>query len=132
MGKTDTAIFRDREDKSVCYQDDQCAAMQGEYSDGAVVFRLPELVAGLVVICLCCGKEAAVPAFEYPYFEVRLDGKELLRDDWDLWPNRKCIRVKKDLERDDISPKGPSYLSVKTLPPLEGKGNIKISHVISL
>ena len=132
VGKTDTAIFRDREDKSVCYQDDQCAAMQGEYSDGAVVFRLPELVAGLVVICLCCGKEAAVPAFEYPYFEVQLDGEELLRDDWDMWPNRKCIRVKKDLKSDDISPKGPSYLSVKTLPPLEGKGNIKISHVISL
>ena len=131
VGKIDTAIFRDREDRSVCPHVDHCAAMNGEYPDGAVVFRLPGLVAGLVVICLCCGKEAAVPAFDYPYFEVRLDGSELPRDDWDLWPNRKCIRVKKDLTSGGVS-EGTSYLSVKTLPQLEGKGDIKISHIISL
>ncbi|EJK70681.1 hypothetical protein THAOC_07940, partial [Thalassiosira oceanica] len=69
VGKADAAVFRGRDDRSACPHDDMCAAMMGGYEDGAVVFRLPELVAGLVVICLCCGKEAAAPAYEYPYLE---------------------------------------------------------------
>lgn len=54
VGKQDMAIFRDRDDKEICRHSDACGGISAQKAeDGMVVFRLPKMEVGLVVICAC-------------------------------------------------------------------------------
>ena len=57
VAKADIAFFKDREDKEICRHLDACGGISAQKAeDGMVVFRLPKMEVGLVVICGCCGK----------------------------------------------------------------------------
>ena len=125
----DVAYFQDREDKEICRHLDACGGISAENVDsGMVVFRLPKMEVGLVIIC---GFE--VKSFinntdiEISYNTVPLDWTE-----WDSFPNDKCIRVLKRFPtsgRESETPTGHAYLAVKVLNDMGKK--VTISHVIT-
>jgi len=135
VGKQDTAIFSKREDREICRHLDACGGISAQKaSDGMVVFRLPKMEVGLVVICGCCGKKVGEELFvnneniEISYNTVPIDRKE-----WDLWPNQKCVRVLKRFPtsgRMSETPTGHAYLGVKVLNDMDKM--VRISHVITL
>ncbi|KAL7527827.1 hypothetical protein ACHAXR_002152, partial [Thalassiosira sp. AJA248-18] len=98
VGKQDTALFRNRDDKEICRHLDACGGISAQKADeGMVVFRLPKMEVGLVVICGCCGKGVGESMFlnnqdiEISYNTVPMND----RTQWDLWPNPKCVRLLK-------------------------------------
>lgn len=134
VGKQDTAIFKQRDDKEMCRHLDACGGISAQKADdGMVVFRLPKMEVGLVVICGCCGKKVGEDYFinneniEISYNTVPVDKKDL-----DVWPNEKCVRVMKRFPtsgRQSETPTGHHYLGVKILNDYK---QIKISHVLTL
>jgi len=135
VGKQDTAIFQDRDDKEICRHLDQCGGISATSpDDGMVVFRLPKMEVGLVAICGCCGKDVGKDMFlENPFLEIKYNGAVLNRADWDIFPNAKCVRLLKKFPTEGtaaMTPTGHAYLSVKALDGL--KGPVRISHVITL
>ena len=135
VGKQDTAIFQDREDKEICKHLDQCAGISATSSEnGMVVFRLPKMEVGLVVICMCCGKDVAEEQIlSNPFIEIKYNNAVLDRTQWDKWPNNKCVRLLDKFPTQGqaaMTPTGHAYLSINTLDGLSKP--VKISHVITL
>jgi hypothetical protein len=59
VGKQDTSLFKKRDDAEMCRHLDACGCggiSASKAEDGMVVFRLPKMEVGLVVVCGCCGK----------------------------------------------------------------------------
>jgi len=114
---------------------DACGGISAEKADdGMVVFRLPKMEVGLVVICACCGKKVGESMLmnnediEISYNTVPLD-----RSTWDIWPDNKCVRVLKRFPtsgRESETPTGHAYLAIKVLNDM--RGPVRISHVITL
>mmetsp|Transcript_19651 Transcript_19651/g.42702 ORF Transcript_19651/g.42702 Transcript_19651/m.42702 type:complete len:259 (-) Transcript_19651:155-931(-) len=135
VGKEDMAVFKDREDREICRHLDACGGISAQKADdGMVVFRLPKMEVGLVVICGCCGKAVGETQFvnnaniEISYNTVPLD-----RKDWDIWPNGKCVRVLRRFPtsgRQSETPTGHAYLGIKVLKDMGQP--VRISHVITL
>ena len=135
VGKQDTAIFQKREDSEICRHLDACGGISAKKAtDGMVVFRLPKMEVGLVVLCGCCGKKAGEELImnndkiEISYNTVPVD-----RKDWDIWPNGKCVRIMKRFPtagRMSETPTGHHYLGVKVLGDMDK--TVRISHVITL
>ncbi len=135
VGKQDIAVFSEREDIEMCRHLDACGGISGKTKDdGMVVFRLPKMEVGLVVICGCCGKKVAEEFFvnnqniEIRYNTVLLDPKT-----FDIWPNAKCVRLLKKFPtqgRESETPTGHAYLSLKVIEDM--KNPVRISHVITI
>ncbi|KAL9187877.1 hypothetical protein ACHAXT_006255 [Thalassiosira profunda] len=135
VGKQDQAVFKDRDDKEICRHLDKCGGISAESGDnGMVVFRLPKMEVGLVVLCGCCGKSAGEDLImKNDQIEIYYNTVLLDRAEWDLWPDGKCVRVLKRFPtsgRMAETPTGHAYLAVKALPGL--KKTTRISHVITL
>lgn len=137
VGKQDTAVFQNRDEKEqeICRHLDQCGGISATSPDnGSVVFRLPKMEVGLVVICGCCGKEVAEEMImQNNYIEIAYNGAVLDRTTWDVWPNGKCVRLLKKFPTSGaaaMTPTGHAYLSIKALEGMWKK--IAISHVITL
>ena len=136
VGKQDTALFRNRDDKEICRHPDACGGISAQKADeGMVVFRLPKMEVGLVVICGCCGKGVGESMFlnnsdiEISYNTVPMND----RTQWDLWPNPKCVRLLKRFPtsgRESETPTGHAYLGIKVLKDMGQQ--VRISHVITL
>jgi hypothetical protein len=102
--------------------------------DGMVVFRLPKMEVGLVVICGCCGKKAGESLFiNNENIEISYNTVPINRSEWEIWPNAKCVRVLKRFPtsgRESETPTGHHYLAVKVLNDMGV--TVRISHVITL
>lgn len=135
VDKADIAVFKDRDDKGICQHLDFCGGISAQIADdGMVVFRLPKMEVGLVVICGCCGKSVGESMFlnnqdiEISYNTVSMNSSE-----WEIWPNAKCVRILKRFPtsgRASENPTGHAYLAVKVLRDMAQP--IRISHVITL
>ena len=135
VDKADIAVFKDRDDKGICQHLDFCGGISAQNADdGTVVFRLPKMEVGLVVICGCCGKNVGENMFlnnqdiEISYNTVSMNSSE-----WEIWPNPKCVRILKRFPtsgRASENPTGHAYLAVKVLRDMAQP--IRISHVITL
>lgn len=99
-----------------------------------VVFRLPKMEVGLVVVCACCGKQAGEELLmnnldiDILYNTVPIDRKE-----WDFSPNDKCVRILKRFPtsgRVSETPTGHAYLGVKVLKDMAKV--VRLSHIITL
>jgi len=135
VGKQDTAIFQDRDDKEICRHLDQCGGISATSPDnGMVVFRLPKMEVGLVAICGCCGKDIGEEMFlQNQHIEIKYNGVVLNRTKWDIFPTGKCVRLLEKFPTEGaatMTPTGHAYLSIKAL---EGLWKpVRISHVITL
>ncbi|KAL9185298.1 hypothetical protein ACHAXT_003075 [Thalassiosira profunda] len=129
VGRQDEAVFQDRDDKEICRHLDNCAGMSAtSAANGRVVFRLPKMEVGLVVICGCCGKDVAEEMFiQNERLEIRYNDVLLNRSSWDVFPNPKCARLVK--EGGHVGPTGHAYLSVLAR---NLSKPVRISHLITL
>lgn len=135
VGKQDTSVFKPRDDQEMCRHLDACGGISAQKADdGMVVFRLPKMEVGLVVICGCCGKKVGEEYFmnnaniEISYNTVVLDPAT-----FEVWPTGKCVRLLKRFPthgRESETPTGHAYLAIKILNDL--KQPIRISHVITV
>ncbi len=135
VGKEDQVIFQDRDDKEICRHLDACGGISATSSDnGMVVFRLPKMEVGLVVICGCCGKDIATEMFiNNTNIEVMYNGAVLDPSTWDVFPTNKCVRLLKRFPTEGaaaMNPTGHAYLSIKALGDQEKP--VRVSHVITL
>ena len=133
VGKQDQAVFQNREDKEICRHLDACGGISAQkVDDGMVVFRLPKMEVGLVVICGCCGKNVGNDLFlNNPLIEISFNTVPIDRSEWDIFPNAKCVRVLKGWTgRESETPTGHHYLGVRLLS--DNPTPVMISHVITL
>jgi len=133
--REDQAVFQNRDDKEICKHLDACGGISATSNEnGMVVFRLPKMEVGLVVACGCCGKEVAQEMFlDNDNIEVRYNGAILNKSTWDLYPNKKCVRLLKRFPTEGDAaktPTGHAYLSIKALDGLSKP--VRISHLITL
>lgn len=134
VGKQDTAVFRNREDKEICRHLDACGGISAQNAEeGMVVFRLPKMEVGLVVICACCGKKVGEEFMNNNLIEVSFNTVPIDRSQWDLFPHDKCVRVMKRFPtsgRESETPTGHHYLGIRIL--ANNPKPVRISHVITL
>jgi hypothetical protein len=134
VGKQDSKVFREREDKEMCRHLDACGALSAsKVEDGMVVFRLPKMEVGLVVICGCCGKNVGQNMFiNNDNLEISFNTVPLNKTTFDVWPTEKCVRLLKKFPtsgRESETPTGHHYLAVKML---NDGAKVMISHVITV
>lgn len=135
VGKQDTAIFKTREDQEMCRHLDACGGITAKTANhGSVVFRLPKMEVGLLVICGCCGKKVGEEMLlNNPKLEFKYNGELLDKKEFDVWPHAKCIRLLKRFPTQGAmaeTPTGHAYLSIKVLEDMAKE--VKISHIITL
>jgi hypothetical protein len=134
VGKQDTKVFKDRDDKEICRHADACGGISAsKVEDGMVVFRLPKMEVGLVVICGCCGKDVGQTMFmDNEDLEISFNTVPLNNTSFDVWPNKKCVRLLKKFPtsgRESETPTGHHYLAVKVL---KDQAPVRISHVFTV
>uniref|UniRef100_A0A7S0GNB3 Uncharacterized protein n=1 Tax=Proboscia inermis TaxID=420281 RepID=A0A7S0GNB3_9STRA len=85
---------------------------------------------GVIAVCVCCGKDVAeLMVLENEFLQVELNGLILNHTSWDIWPEKKCVRLVSQ-HGNIVGDSGHSYLSLSLL---EGNTqNVKISHVITI
>ena len=140
VDQDDIAFFQHRDDKEVCRHLDACGGITAQKADqGMVVFRLPKMSLGLVIIC---GNEAgwegegggALGMFiNNTNIEISFNTVPLDKSEMDVFPHTKCARVLKRFPtsgRESQTPTGHHYLAVKVLADMERR--VLISHVITL
>lgn len=133
VGKQDEAVFRSRGDKGICAHPNRCGGIASTDKAGdTVVFRLPNMEVGLVVVCACCGKQVGTSMFmENPDVEISIDGTAVPKAEWELWPNNKCVRVRKRFPTSRSEKRADqAFLAVKVTNDM--RGQLKISHVLTL
>ncbi|KAL3822034.1 hypothetical protein ACHAXA_007827 [Cyclostephanos tholiformis] len=133
----DVAFFQNRDDKEICRHLDTCGGITAQtVNDGMVVFRLPKMSLGLVIIC---GKQdgwengAQGMFINNTNIEISFNTVPLDQNKMDVFPNGKCVRVLKRFPtsgRESQTPTGHHYLAVKVLNDMERR--VLISHVITL
>ena len=135
VGKQDIALFKNRDDREICRHLDACGGISGQKAnEGMVVFRLPKMEVGLVVICGCCGKNVGESMFlNNPDIEIRYNTVVIEPKMWDIYPSPKCVRLLKRFPtqgRESETPTGHAYLSIKILKDMTTP--VRISHVITV
>ena len=133
VSKQDQVFFENRDDKEICRHLDACGGISATSKDsGSVVFRLPKQEVGLVVICGCCGKEVGTDMIlNNTNIEISYNGQVLDRNGWDLYPNKKCVRLMKQFDANSATATtSHNYLKVKALENLSD--TVRISHMITL
>ena len=134
VGKVDTAIFKNKNDPEwfeKCTHLDACGGIRTN-GKGTIVYDLPveQMTAGLVVICVCCGKKIAESmVLNNDNLVFKLNDRILEKSSMDLYPADKCVRLLKGFEEDGYEKEEKMLLSVEVL---GGDTEVKISHVIVL
>lgn len=136
VGKVDTKIFKEKDDPEwyeKCKHLDACGGITtGGKGTGMIVYDLPveHMTAGLVVICVCCGKKIAESmVLNNDNILFKLNDRVLDKTGMDLYPVEKCVRLQKGFEEDGYEKEEKMLLSVEIL---GGETEVKISHVIVL
>jgi hypothetical protein len=131
-------FFQDRDDKEICRHLDACGGIHAQtVDDGMVVFRLPKMEVGLVVICgHSDGYEAPEGMSLFinnTNLEISFNTVPLDHSTMDVFPNSKCARLLKRFPtsgRESQTPTGHHYLAIKILNDMERP--VSISHIITL
>eukprot|EP00984_Skeletonema_dohrnii_P031608 scaffold24319_cov139-Skeletonema_dohrnii-CCMP3373.AAC.1 len=136
VGKQDTSLFKKRDDAEMCRHLDACGGISASKAeDGMVVFRLPKMEVGLVVVCGCCGKNVGQNMFmDNENLEISFNTVPLNKTTFDVWPNNKCVRLLKKFPtsgRESETPTGHHYLALKLLENQVG-ADVRISHVFTI
>ena len=136
VGKQDKIVFIDRDDQEKCRHLDACGGIAAsKVEDGMVVFRLPKMEVGLVVICGCCGKNVGQNMFiNNEELEISLNTVPLDKSTFEVWPNPKCVRLLEKFPtsgRESETPTGHHYLALKLLDDRKG-AEIRVSHLFTL
>lgn len=126
----DKAYYQDREDRNVCRHNDACGGISAQtVTDGMVVFSLPQMHVGLVIIC---GMES--PIYNNTNIEISYNTLIIEMDQMDLYPNGKCTRLMKNFtttsEAQQQQQLEANYLAVKVLSNMDKP--IRITQVITL
>ncbi|KAL3795930.1 hypothetical protein HJC23_002201 [Cyclotella cryptica] len=135
VAKEDISYFKDRDDKEICRHLDACGGISAQkVDDGMVVFRLPKMEVGLVVICGCCGKDVGENMFKSnPNIDILYNTVKLDPNSFDIWPNPKCVRLLKRFPtsgRESETPTGHAYLAINVTQDMSQV--IRVSHVITV
>jgi hypothetical protein len=135
VDKSDIAFFKDRDNKKICRHLDACGGISAQTSNNRmVVFCLPKMEVGLVVIYGCCGKKVGESLFlNNENIEISYNTVPVNRSELEIWPNAKCVRVLKRFPTsggESETPTGHHYLAVKVLNDMSV--TVQISHVITL
>ena len=128
--KEDQAFFGEKND--TCRHNWACGGMSATgVENGSVVFRLPKLKVGLVVICGVGpnGGKASKQFVENSGLEIRYNQQLLDPAEWDLFPDPRCVRLQKEFPANFTTPTGHAYLAIKAL---NLTNPLNISHVITL
>ena len=117
---------------SECQHLDSCGFVQAASpSQGWVVFKLPKMTLGMVVVCGCCGKHIAENMFlNNAHLQVQFDGKDLTNKTWTKWPNGKCARLLTNFPAEVNDSGGHLYLAFRIAS--DGGPKVGISHVIAM
>ncbi len=136
VGKVDIAIFKKKDDPEwykKCTHLDACGGITTSgRGAGEIVYDLPveQMTAGLVVICVCCGKKIAESmVLNNENLVFKLNGRVLDKKGMDLYPADKCVRLLKGFEESGYQKEEKMLLSVGVL---GGETEVKISHVLVL
>ena len=129
VNKLEASMYADTPE--FCEFPDFCAGIQAKSPDqGRIVFKLPKMEVGMAAVCFCCGKAVAEKQlYNNTFVEVVFNDRLLNHSTFDIFPERKCVRVIKE-HGTSVGDTGHSYLSLRLL---EGnKETITISHVITI
>lgn len=136
VGKVDIAILKKKDDPEwyeKCRHLDACGGITTSgRGTGEIVYDLPveQMTAGLVFICVCCGKKIAESmVLNNDNLVFKLNGQILDKEGMDLYPADKCVRLLKGFEESGYQKEEKMLLSVEVL---GGETEVKISHVVVL
>jgi hypothetical protein len=122
----DKAYYQDREDRDVCRHNDACGGISAQtVSDGSVVFRLPQMHVGLLIIC---GMES--PIYNNTNIEISYNNLVIELEQMDVYPNGKCTRLMKNFTTIEAQEKENNYLAIKVLSDMDKP--IRITQVITM
>ena len=123
----DKAYYQDREDRNVCRHNDACGGISAQtVADGSVVFRLPQMLVGLLIIC---GMES--PIYNNTNIEISYNTLVIELDQMDVYPNGKCTRLMKNFTTIEAQQQlETNYLAIKVLSDMDKP--IRITQVITL
>jgi hypothetical protein len=136
VGKVDIAIFKKKDDPEwyrKCAHLDACGGISTSGGGaGNIIYELPveKMTAGLIFICVCCGKKVAESmVLNNDNLVFKLNGRVLDKEGMDLYPVDKCIRLLKGFEESGYQKEEKMLLSVEVL---GGETEVKLSHVVVL
>jgi len=146
VGKADIAIIKAKHDpewEKKCAHLDKCGFITAQFEmSGPLVYELPaeKMVAGLVFVCGCCGKNIGDTMFlSNDNVQFKLNDRILDKSTMDVFPNRKCVRLLRSFEESGYEKEDTMLLSVeltmKDDPAVEYRDEplgVKISHVVAL
>lgn len=114
-----------------CQHLDSCGFVQASSSSaGWLVFKLPKMTQGIVIICGCCGKKIGESFFkENKDLQVQFDGKNLTNSEFVVAPEKKCVQVLSKFPSEVQDTGGHLYLGLRITQ--EKSKTIGISHVIT-
>uniref|UniRef100_A0A7S2EDB8 Uncharacterized protein n=1 Tax=Ditylum brightwellii TaxID=49249 RepID=A0A7S2EDB8_9STRA len=130
VSRFEISYYEDQPEK--CIFPDHCAGIRAASpQEGRVVFKLPKMEVGMIALCVCCGKEVAqAQILDNPYIEIQFNERILDNSTFDLYPEKKCVRIVNDHSGTVVGSTGHAYLSIRLL---EGNTEeVTISHVITL
>ena len=122
-----------REERSMgemCLPPDHCASYLSPQEEGTLtpmVFRLPKMDIGLIVVCFGKGDSATkmLEAGVASYFDANFDGSQLDPAKYKQFPNGKCLSLQDEFNGPVHDTNGHLYLSIVA------KKSIAISQVIA-
>jgi len=119
-----------------CWHLDSCGAVTSESSNtGWLVFKLPKMTKGKVILCGCCtaSKEPAKDMFlENEDVEITFDGKVLDRSTFKQFPTKKCVQILGQFPPDMNDSGGHLYVGIRMLKPhVAATRVVRISHIIA-
>jgi hypothetical protein len=132
----DVAFFQNREDKDICRHLDACGGVSAQsVDDGTVVFRLPKMSVGLVILCGMYEGIAANDIFiNNTKIEISYNTVPMNREEMDIYPwAGKCTRLMKRFPTSggiSETPTGHAYLGIKVLSDMDRP--FRITQVITL
>lgn len=136
VDQDDISFFQHRPEKDVCRHLDACGGISAQsVYDGMVVFRLPKMSVGLVIICgMSEGRSAADMFINNTAIEISYNTVPVNPEEMDIYPwAGKCTRVMKRFPtsgRQSETPTGHAYLAVNVLTDMEKP--FRITQVITL
>jgi hypothetical protein len=139
VDQDDKVYFQHREEKDICRHLDACGGISAQsVNDGTVVFRLPKMSVGLVIICGMSEGASNLDLFiNNTDIEISYNTVPVNRTEMDFYPKEdgdfKCARVMKRFAtsgRESETPTGHAYLAVKVLNDMDSP--LRITQVITL
>jgi len=121
-----------------CQHLDACGGIRASGPEnGWVVFKLPKMELGRVIVCGCCGKKVAQDMFlDNEFLEIQVAGETIPREQWSLGPNnKKCAQITEKFPDKIDDSGGHIYLAMRVVDtgvPIPKPKLPSISHIIAM